>query len=78
MNGGKRELNVSTTKTLLKWNAYRTYEEVQQFHSYCRLDPYSNGMKIELIRYEDAERLCCLDPYSNGMKIKQHLKAIKA
>ena len=47
MNGGKREMNVSTTKTLLKWNAYRTYEEVQQFHSYCRLDPYSNGMKIE-------------------------------
>ena len=37
----------------------------------CGLDPYSNGMKIELNWGERRVYvLNCLDPYSNGMKIE--------
>ena len=38
-----------------------------------RLDPYSNGMKIEHYSYDIEEKsFSCLDPYSNGMKIEHY------
>ena len=37
-----------------------------------RLNPYSNGMKIERICSRDPVfYMGCLNPYSNGMKIEQ-------
>ena len=35
------------------------------------LNPYSNGMKIELLNIKSMKRnLLSLNPYSNGMKIE--------
>ena len=37
------------------------------------LNPYSNGMKIELkYSYDDILNKLCLNPYSNGMKIERY------
>ena len=35
------------------------------------LNPYSNGMKIELMTKDEALSLVSLNPYSNGMKIER-------
>ena len=35
------------------------------------LNPYSNGMKIELQRNASDGNDRCLNPYSNGMKIER-------
>ena len=34
------------------------------------LNPYSNGMKIELRKRTQLSPTLCLNPYSNGMKIE--------
>ena len=38
------------------------------------LNPYSNGMKIELAEQEALKTKNRLNPYSNGMKIEQKVK----
>ena len=41
-----------------------------------RLNPYSNGMKIEQNNLKGYVYPPCLNPYSNGMKIEQFMKKI--
>ena len=42
--------------------------------SLTSLNPYSNGMKIELIWVRTYTPVSRLNPYSNGMKIEQDKK----
>ena len=41
---------------------------------FMSLNPYSNGMKIELeTTFGIPKEQICLNPYSNGMKIEHYL-----